>query len=309
MKLSAIADIPQLQPLLLSWRRIVDIRPVLVAISDQGLVCCWKDGSTWMRRDGFWPLGSCQDGVPLQREAIAELLADLLLDCDVIGARIVLCLPLAAACWRVLEGMPPEQIRQVADPRILLLESGWAQGLEDSYLALDNCGGNVVVTSVSRTLLQGWVDVVERADLPLTRVDWSLTAAHRAVLRLTEEWLGDRAWLILDGQVGRLVLIRDGVADLDFVLARPTPSSATAWIRERVTAWRERMQSMESLGWWLSVTAEEQMDWSVLVDSDAGEVLLNQALSWCPHDWDGDADHVALSPLHHLALTALQQEV
>ena len=309
MKLSAIADIPQLQPLLASWKRIVDIRPVLVALSDQGLICCWNDGNTWMQRSGSWPLGSCQEGVPLQREAIGELLADLLFDCDVIGAQIVLCLPLSAARWRVLEGMPPEPIRYGADPRLLLAESSWAEGLQDSYLALDDCGENVVATSVPRTLLQGWVDVVERADLPLNRVDWSLSAAHRAVRRLTEEWHGDLAWLILDGTDGRLVLVRDGVADLDFSLPRPSSASTTAWIRERVTAWRDRMSSRVPLGWWLSVTAEEQTDWLDLVDSDAGEVLLDKTLPWCPRDWDGDTDQVALSPLQHLALTALQQEL
>ena len=69
------------------------------------------------------------------------------------------------------------------------------------------------------------------------------------------------------------------------------------------------MGSMEPLGWWLSVTAEEQTDWLALVDSDAGEVLLDQTLPWCTRDWDGDADQVALSPLQHLALTALQKEL
>ena len=309
MKLSAIADIPQLQPLLTSWKRIVDIRPVLVVVSDQGLICCWKDGNAWIQRGCSWPLGSCQDGVPLQREAIGELLADFLFDCDVIGAQIVLCLPLAAASWCVLEGISSEQFRHGTDPRTLLSESSWAQGLQDSYLAPDDCGENVVAISVSRTLLQGWVDVVERADLPLLRVDWSLSAAHRALRRLTQEWRGDLAWLILDDKDGRLVLIRDGVADLDFVLSRPTPASAADWIRERVNAWRQRMQRVEPLGWWLSVAAAEQRDWLAVVDSDAGELLLDQTLPWCPREWEGDTDQMALSPLQHLALTALQQEV
>lgn len=309
MKLSAIADIPQLQPLLASWKRIVDIRPVLVALSDQGLICCWNDGNTWLQRGCSWPLGSCQEGVPLQREAIGELLADLLFDCDVVGAQIVLCLPLAAARWRVLEGMSQGLIPDGTDPRLLLADSGWSEGLQDSYLALDDCGDNVVATSVSRTLLQAWVDVVEQADLPLSRVDWSLSAAHRAVRRLTEEWCGDLAWLILDGQVCRLVLIRDGVADLDFSLSRPTPETARGWVRERVNAWRERMECMEPLGWWFSVEAEEQTDWLAVMDSAAGEVLVDQTLPWCPRLWDGDADQVALSPLQHLALSALHQEL
>ena len=69
------------------------------------------------------------------------------------------------------------------------------------------------------------------------------------------------------------------------------------------------MSSSVPLGWWLSVTAEEQTEWLALVDSDAGEVLLDQTLPWCPLDWDGDTDQAPLSPLQHLALTALQQEL
>ena len=69
------------------------------------------------------------------------------------------------------------------------------------------------------------------------------------------------------------------------------------------------MGSIEPLGWWLSVTAEEQTDWLALVDSDAGEVLLNQTLPWFPRDWDGDTDQLPLSPVQQLALTALQQEL
>ena len=69
------------------------------------------------------------------------------------------------------------------------------------------------------------------------------------------------------------------------------------------------MKTAPPLGWWLSVTVEEQTDWLGLVDSDAGEVLLNQVLSWCPAHWDTEADQTALSPLQHLALTALQQEL
>ena len=41
----------------------------------------------------------------------------------------------------------------------------------------------------------------------------------------------------------------------------------------------------------------------------AGEVLVDQTLPWCPRLWDEDADQVALSPLQHLALSALHQEL
>ena len=42
--------------------------------------------------------------VPLQREAVGELIADLIFDCDCPGAELVLCLPLQAASWCVVHG-------------------------------------------------------------------------------------------------------------------------------------------------------------------------------------------------------------
>ena len=69
------------------------------------------------------------------------------------------------------------------------------------------------------------------------------------------------------------------------------------------------MSGSDSLGWWLSGSELEQSKWMSLLDREAGEVLLNQTLPWCPRDWDGDTDRVVLSPFQQLALTALQREL
>ena len=49
----------------------------------------------------------------MQREAMAELLADLLLDHDLIDAQVELLLPLSGVHWRVLDGIEPGQFEQV----------------------------------------------------------------------------------------------------------------------------------------------------------------------------------------------------
>ena len=46
-----------------------------------------------------WLDSVSRDGVPMQREAVVELIADLIFDCDCPGAELVLCLPLKAAYW------------------------------------------------------------------------------------------------------------------------------------------------------------------------------------------------------------------
>jgi hypothetical protein len=58
----------------------------------------------------------------------------------------------------------------------------------------------LAVVGVPRSLIQGWSEVAELADLPLRRVDWSLTTAQRALHQLTQAqkwrlcWLVHRLW-------------------------------------------------------------------------------------------------------------------
>ena len=73
-------------------------------VSNTSLVCCWEQRGRWLQRVVTWPDGVCRDGVPLQQEAVGELIADLIFDCDSPGAELVLCLPLQAASWCVVDG-------------------------------------------------------------------------------------------------------------------------------------------------------------------------------------------------------------
>ena len=104
MPLPALGELPQLTALSLAWRRLVDVKPVLIAVDNSSLVCCWHQAGRWQQRVVAWPDGVCRDGVPLQREAVGELIADLVFDCDSPGAELVLCLPLQAASWSVVDG-------------------------------------------------------------------------------------------------------------------------------------------------------------------------------------------------------------
>ena len=37
----------QWQAIRMAWARLVNPRPVIATISDDGLVCCWKDARYW----------------------------------------------------------------------------------------------------------------------------------------------------------------------------------------------------------------------------------------------------------------------
>ena len=104
MPLPALGELPQLTALSLAWRRLIDVKPVLMAVNNTSLVCCWDQSGRWQQRVVGWPDGVCRDGVPLQREAVGELIADLIFDCDCPGAELVLCLPLQAASWCEVDG-------------------------------------------------------------------------------------------------------------------------------------------------------------------------------------------------------------
>ena len=68
----------------------------------------------------------------MQREAMAELLADLLLDHDLIDAQVELLLPLSGVHWRVLDGIEPGQFEQ-ANPA--LADLPWPLQPQESYTA------------------------------------------------------------------------------------------------------------------------------------------------------------------------------
>jgi hypothetical protein len=137
--------------------------------------------------------------MPLQREAMAELLADLLLDHDLIDAQVELVLPMAGVHWRVLDGIEPDQFEQAKPALADLPRPLQAQ---ESYTALTSLGtaeGSVMGSSVTVALgvmrlhLQAWIDVINQADLVLRRVDWCSTSALRGLLVLTYHW--SETWL------------------------------------------------------------------------------------------------------------------
>ena len=282
---------------------------MLIAVNNTSLVCCWAHGDGWQQRVVAWPEGVCRDGVPLQREAVGELIADLIFDCDCPGGELVLCLPLEAASWCVVDsygldwspGLVPQALQSVELPF----------DLAESYITSSPVQEALAVVGVSRSLVQGWSEVAELADLPLRRVDWSLTAAQRALHQLTQAWDGDLAWLVAEEKRMRLVLFHQGVPEVDHALEQLDPLACQREIRACVAAWQCLVDTPSALGWWLSVPRAQVDDWMPLVDEASGECCLNQPLpTWAEPSDDGTAGEATNvpSPLQQLALLALQQE-
>ena len=229
MPLPALGELPQLTALSLAWRRLIDVKPVLMAVNNTSLVCCWDQSGRWQQRVVGWPDGVCRDGVPLQREAVGELIADLIFDCDCPGAELVLCLPLDAASWCVLDGYgsdgPPGLLPQALQSVDLPF------GLAESYVTSSPVQEALALVGVPRSLIQAWREVAELVDLPLRRVDWLLTAAQRALHQLMRTWDGDLDWLVMEEKSLRLLLFRQGVPEVEHALEQLDPLACQRQIR------------------------------------------------------------------------------
>ena len=299
---------PQWQASRLAWSRLIHPRPVLVTISDAAVSFCWRDGGQSMFRSAPWPEGACRDGSPSHREAIGELIADLLFDLDLPGAELVLSLPPAAAQWRVVDGLSADGFTTEASNRDLLGSVDVPFNLEESYLLTTAIQDSVAVAGIKRSLLRAWIDVVEIADLPLRRITWSLTDAHRALIKITQDWRGDLAWLLVhDGRM-RLILMRDRTPEVDYIVSTIDFESCCAEARACLLAWQKTLNVTSPLGWWFTLDHAPDCDWHQIVDAAAGEQILNKPLPWTPEPWAEPSDENGVGPLAHLAWMALHEE-
>ena len=281
---------------------------MLVTVSDHHLLCCWTTRQGWSWQSVPLPEGSCRDGIPLQREVISELLADLLFDQDVVPGQVELLLPLAGVHWRVLVGVRPEEVPALEASAGYLHELDWPLEPIDTYCTFACLGDAVMAIGVSRTTLQAWIDVVELADLPLHRVNWSLSSACQGLNNALDAWSDDLALLLPHGQMMRMVLIRDGVPEVDRRFKLEQPDQLRDDIRRFVAAWRAESSVNRSLGWWFSLPDLDAEGLLPLIDLDRGEQRLDQALAWTPDSVMDGSGQRTLDPLDHLCLYGMVSE-
>ena len=119
--------------------------------------------------------------------------------------------------------------------------------LAESYVTSSPVQEALAVVGVPRSLIQGWSEVAELADLPLRRVDWLLWR-QRALHQLTQAWDGDLAWLVVEEKSLRLLLFRQGVPEVDHALEELDPLACQREIRACVAAWQARGRYAISTG-------------------------------------------------------------
>ena len=291
-----------------AWLRLICPCPVLVVISHQSLLCSWRNGRQACFRAVALPEGVCRDGLPQQSDALAECLADLVFDLELPGAELVLSLPPVAAAWSVVDGVNADSSDAIRRIRERVCNSDLPFHPDQSYLAASPLPNGVALAAVPRASLCAWVDVVERADLPLRRIGWTLFEALRVVLQLNKEWHGDLAWLLVQQEGVRLILIRDQIPEVDHQWSSREVDGCCVEIRALLRSWQSSLAGSRPLGWWLTLDDTSTSDWLGLVDADLDEHCLNRPIPWLPEPWNDLSTPEMLPPLAHLALMSLHEQ-
>jgi len=241
-----------------------------VAVTDQGVSCAWMTKGGWRWAAAEWPQGACVKGRPQHSEAMADLIADLLLDVGIVGARVELLLPLELCDWRVLDAL--------SLPKSSLLDRGiqgqlsWRFDPDASYVSCSDCFGSTLAVAVSRVDLQAWIDLFEQADLMLDRVDWLLSSAFRGLQMLTSVQDVDLAWIIVSRESSRLLLIRNGVPEVDRTFTAPEDDD---WLDVvgTIETWRLLQPPSASLRWHLTASSSQQLMPSTALTQWADQTL------------------------------------
>ena len=278
---------PALDGWLMQLQGLLNPRRVLLAPEDEALHLAWWSQGDWDMATMVLPPDLCRAGQPLNREALGETIADLLLErgLSLPQVEIELLLPLSSCQWRVLEGFASAALTSGSDLRALQPELGWSLAWHDCYLDIlhqPNAQADIaLVVGTERLLLQAWVNTLEEADLPLRRAEWSLSAAWRGLRTVLSGGDERLVWLVEQAGQWRLLLLRNDCPEVDISLE----SSEHPSLRHEVLGLVEAWCSSGSPGWWVTASPQWQGRWAAEhapkqgpLHSDAEMSLLDLAL-------------------------------
>ena len=221
-----LADLRDRFPALDGWmvqlQGLLEPSRVVLAPEDDSLHLAWSSQGEQQIASLALPPDLCRMGQPLDRQALGETIADLLLERGLIPARVSveLLLPLPSCQWRVVPVAEPGQAWDLDALRALQPDLGWSLTLQESYLDLLPLprDDRTLVMGTDRLLLQSWIETLADADLSVRRAEWLLSAAFRGLSRAWGNREERLVWLVEHGGRWRLLLLHGGCPDVDLEL-------------------------------------------------------------------------------------------
>ena len=270
---------PAIDGWLMQVQGLLDPRSVLLIPEDEALHLAWRSQHGWEMSTMVLPPDLCRSGHPLNHEVLGETIADLLLErgFSLPQVEVELLLPLISCHWRLLEGTASAALTCGDDLRALQPELGWSLPLKDYYLDLlpQPQGDSALVVGTERRLLQAWADTLEKADLPLRRAEWLLSAGWRGLCDAHAGADEHLVWLVEQQGRWRLLLLSNGCPEVDLSLqALEQPA-----LRDEVLGLVETWAPVGLPGWWVTAAPQWQGCWAAEHDSLRGPLRSNAEMS------------------------------
>lgn len=202
------------------------------------------------------PRGTCSGGQPQQKAALGDLIGDLVVELNLMGAEVVAALPAAACTLRVVEWPYDDWPEQ---PDLALRELNPDLGLPfpmtQTYITLGPLPSRdpsrpptSLVAIGQRAMIQAWVEVFSIAALDLVCLEPAQVVTLRALDPLIAAAPAGELMVLLElrGDSADLLLVRDGIPEF----SRRITAGAMSIERELRTClafWQRRDPSMTSV--------------------------------------------------------------
>jgi Tfp pilus assembly PilM family ATPase len=244
LPLSGLFDTPFLEDLR------VRLRPLQARMFPQQVMLELRDDALLgqvLKHDHAEPLSieaplpalTCRNGMPLEKEPLADLIGDLLVRDGLIDAWVMAALPIAATEWRWIVWPfsdmpedPAEALRQI-NPSLHLTTP-----LDEAFIDLQPLPGKraagepaqMLLAVAPRELVNAWIDVFNMAGAQLDRLAPAQSCQLLALEPLLPEVSADQLIVLLDPQPRscRLLLLRESLP----VFERSLPAAGEPLVAE-----------------------------------------------------------------------------
>jgi hypothetical protein len=171
------------------------------------------------------PAKTCKAGLPIEVEALSDLIGELMLRENLMDAHVMASLPLEAVHWRVVDWPDaPDPEEAVSALRGMDPDLGLPIPLSEATIDLQplpDAPGQLLLAATAREVVEGWIEVFDQAGLNLDRLAAPQSCRLAALRgRLAEIPAEDLVLLLSpEGTRGRpLMAIRAGIPLFERVL-------------------------------------------------------------------------------------------